>query len=503
MRSRQSGPHSDVVFPSTGTTKLSERDHYPTTGAWRHLAIALAIAALIALMPATAAAALPAAALDTTVQFGVNTGVMYNSEQYTRAQIDQQLAAVAATGATVVRSDALWEDTEPQAPIGIFHRYNWTLCDEVVSSLAQHGLRWLPIIDYAAPWARTLPGQAHSPTSNVSAYAAYAAALASRYGPGGTFWIENPGLHQVPVLDYEIWNEPDNGTFWKPAPNAAAYDSLYSAAWSAIKAKQPAAQVLVGGLTRPSTFLGEMVAANPNIRNEIDGVAIHPYGSTPDRVFIAIRGARLAMNADGLAAVPLYITEVGWTTQGSGFDSVKPAVRPGYITEHARDARPHRLRDCVGAAVRVDDPPAQSIGSPAVVRHLAAGGRGERGHRCVCCRRGNRRRAGAAGAAVHDAAGADRHPRAAAGCAAQASAPGARQAAQAQGKAGAPEVPSRRGQAPQVRRAEAAPQLAGPPVLGPAWVLGPVLVLVGRVAPARRLALRGGRLARLHRRGGR
>lgn len=331
MRSQQSGPDSDVVFPSTGTTKLSQRDHYPTT-AWRHLAIALAIAALIALVPATASAALPAAALDSTVQFGVNTGVMYNSEQYTRAQIDQQLAGVAATGATVVRSDALWEDTEPQAPIGIIHRYNWTLCDEVVSSLAQHGLRWLPIIDYAAPWARTLPGQAHSPTSNVGAYAAYAAALASRYGPGGTFWIENPGLHQVPVLDYEIWNEPDNGTFWKPAPNAAAYDSLYSAAWSAIKAKQPAAHVLVGGLTRPSTFLGEMVAANPNIRNEIDGVAIHPYASTPDRVFIAIRGARLAMNADGLAAVPLYITEVGWTTHGSGFDSVKPAVRPGYVT---------------------------------------------------------------------------------------------------------------------------------------------------------------------------
>jgi polysaccharide biosynthesis protein PslG len=311
---------------------LSHRDHHSTTGAWRHLAIALTVAALIALLPAAASAALRAAALDSTVQFGVNTGVMFSSEQYTRAQIDQQLAAVAATGATVVRSDALWEDAEPQAPIGVLHRYNWTLDDEIVSSLAAHGLRWLPIIDYAAPWARALPGQAHSPTSNVGAYAAYAAAIASRYGPGGSFWLENPGIHQVPVLDYEIWNEPDSGTFWKPTPNPAAYAALYSAAWSAIKAKQPAAQVLIGGLTRPAWFLQAMLAGDPNLRGQIDGISIHPYGSSPDKVFIAIRAARLAMRADGLGAVPLYVTEIGWTTHGSGFDSATPAERPGYIS---------------------------------------------------------------------------------------------------------------------------------------------------------------------------
>ena len=294
--------------------------------------MAAVIATVLALTTATAAAAIRAPAIDSAVQFGVNTGLMYNSERYTRAQIDQQLAAVARTGATVVRSDSLWEDSEPQPPIGIFHRYNWTLDDEIVSSLAARGLRWLPIIDYAAPWARTAAGQVHSPTSSVSDYAAYAAAVASRYGPGGSFWLENPGVRPLPVLTYEIWNEPDNGTFWRPTPNPAAYAALYSAARSAIDSKQSGAHVIIGGLTRPAWFLGALLAGAPGLRTQIDGVSIHPYASTPNRVFIAIRGARLAMRSDGIGSVPLYVTEVGWTTHGSRLDSATEAQRPGYIS---------------------------------------------------------------------------------------------------------------------------------------------------------------------------
>jgi hypothetical protein len=319
---------------------LSHRDHNRTIGAWRHLAVGLGIAALLPLAPsgvrpvtpATASAAVRAPALDSTEELGVNTGVMFNSEQYSRAQIDAQLAAMAATGASVVRSDALWEDIETQPPIGILHRYNWTLDDEIVSSLAVHGLRWLPIIDYAASWARALPSQIHSPPSSVSDYAQFAAAVASRYGPGGSFWLENPGMRRVPVVTYEIWNEPDNGTFWRPSPNPGAYATLYSAARSAIVSKQRGAHVIVGGLTRPSWFLPAVLAADPGLRNQIDGVSIHPYASTPNRVFVNVRSARLAMLSDGLGSVPLYVTEVGWTTHGSRFDSVTAAARPGYIS---------------------------------------------------------------------------------------------------------------------------------------------------------------------------
>jgi hypothetical protein len=299
------------------------------------VAALLALIVISAARPGIASADSFAAdgSLDSTVDFGTNTGVMFNGGRYSRAQIDAQLAALARTGATVVRSDALWEDAEPQSPIGILHRYNWTLDDLIMSSLAAHGLRWLPIIDYTTPWARTAPAQIHSPPSSASDYAAYAAAVASRYGPGGSFWLENPRLKPLPVLTYEIWNEPDNATFWYPTPNPAAYATLYGAARSAILAKQPGSHVLIGGLTQPAWFLQAMLTSAPGLRNAIDGVAVHPYGGTPDRVFANVRAARLAMRADGIGGVPLYITEFGWTTHGSALrDSASPAARPGYIS---------------------------------------------------------------------------------------------------------------------------------------------------------------------------
>ncbi len=282
---------------------------------------------------ARARTAAPAAALDPTEEFGVNTGVVFNAGRYSHAQIDAQLAALANTGATVVRSDALWEDAEPQPPIGILHRFNWTLNDQIVSSLDAHGLRWLPIIDYSTPWGRAVAGRIHSPPASVSDFAAYASAVAARYGPGGNFWLENPRLHQLPVLTYEIWNEPDNAVFWSPSPNPGAYANLYGAARAAIRSKQSGATVIVGGLTRPAWFLSGMLAADPGLQGQIDGVAIHPYAPTPDKVFAGVRSARLAMDADGLGAVPLFITEVGWTTHGSGGRDVAAAAeRPAYIS---------------------------------------------------------------------------------------------------------------------------------------------------------------------------
>ena len=317
---------------------MSHRDHNRTIGACRQAVLALGLAALVLLAPsvvgcpARASAAVRTRAVDSTEEFGVNAGVMFNSEQYSRAQIDAQLASLAATGATVVRSDALWEDTEQQPPIAILHRYNWTLDDEIVSSLAAHGLRWLPIIDYAASWARADPGQIHSPPSSVSDYAEFAGAVASRYGPGGSFWLENPGIKPLPVSTYEIWNEPDSALFWHPSPNPAAYAALYGAARSAILGQQSGAHVIVGGLLRPAWFLQAMLATDPGLRNQVDGVAIHPYASTPNGVFANIRAARLAMRSDGLGSVSLYVTEVGWTTHGSHFAAATAAERPGYIS---------------------------------------------------------------------------------------------------------------------------------------------------------------------------
>ncbi|HEY1716031.1 MAG TPA: hypothetical protein VGG07_24245 [Solirubrobacteraceae bacterium] len=280
--------------------------------------------------PPAQRAALPAPAGQA---FGVNVNRLFNDMTYTQPQIDAQLAAVRATGATVARSDAFWEAAEPHAPVDGRHRYDWSFDDEIAGSLAAHGLTWLPIIDYTAPWAQSVAGQDHSPPqpAELADYAAYAGAFAARYGSGGAFWRAHPDLTPAPVTTIEIWNEPDNPEFWAPDPDPASYARMYLGARAAIEAADPAVRVLVGGLTYASAFLPAMVRAVTLLRGHVDGVALHPYG-TPAVVLARVRGARAALASVGMAAVPLYVTEFGWTTQPAGAIGYAPATqRPADI----------------------------------------------------------------------------------------------------------------------------------------------------------------------------
>jgi hypothetical protein len=279
-------------------------------------------------------------------QFGANTGRLFNGRVYTPAVIDAQLKALHDTGATLARSDAPWEATEPTAPSGGIHHYDWAFDDSIAAALAANGLTWLPIIDYAAPWARSIPSQDHS-APDAPEFAAYAAALAGRYGSGGSFWAAHPEVPQHPVDTYEIWNEPDNPVFWVPKPEPTAYAALYLRARDAIDAVQPGARVIVGGLTHPATFLPDLVAAAPALRNQLDGVAIHPYGATPQVVLGNVRAARATLQALGLGGVPLYVTEFGWTTSPPGaLDYLSQRLRPGYI-EQTLDELGHSNCDLV------------------------------------------------------------------------------------------------------------------------------------------------------------
>lgn len=279
--------------------------------------------------PAPLRPALPAPPAEA---FGVNVNRLFNDLAYTQSEIDAQLAAVRDTGASIARSDAFWEAAEPTAPVAGRHRYDWSFDDRIAGSLAAHGLTWLPIVDYSARWAESVAGQDHSPPRSDADYAAYAGALAARYGSGGAFWRAHPALASAPVTAIEIWNEPDNPEFWTPRPDATAYARLYLAARSAIDAADPTVRVLVGGLTNAPEFLPAMARGEPQLRGHVDGVAVHPYGG-PRVVIARIRGARAALGALGMGPVPLYVTEFGWTTQPPGATGYTPASRrPGEIT---------------------------------------------------------------------------------------------------------------------------------------------------------------------------
>lgn len=269
-----------------------------------------------------------------TVQFGINVNRLFNDGTYSPQQIASQLGALEATGATLARSDALWEATEPTAPAGAVHRYDWEFDDSIATALAQHGLQWLPIVDYSAPWAESVAGQDHSPPTSVADYAAYAGSLAARYGPDGAFWRGHPELKARPVDTFELWNEPDNPTFFKPRPDPGRYAAMYTLARTAILASDPSARVIVGGLTAAPSFIPELLAAAPGLQGHVDGIAIHPYGANPQTVLAKVRQDRQVLDSAGLGSVPLYVTEFGWTTHPrSALQYLPERLRPGYISQ--------------------------------------------------------------------------------------------------------------------------------------------------------------------------
>jgi hypothetical protein len=274
---------------------------------------------------------LPAQVAPTGLQFGANVNLLFDPLSTPAAFLFRQMRALRATGATLARTDALWEATEPNPPVDGVHHYNWNFDDRVAATLALTGLRWLPVLDYTAPWDQSLPTQDHSPPRVIADYADYAQAFASRYGADGSFWREHPTLPAQPVQTFEIWNEPDNAQFWAPSPNAVQYAALYTAARDAIDAVDPQAHVIIGGLERPTDFLPELLSAAPELRTHVDGVAMHPYG-TPSVALAKVAAVRATLRRLGMAGVPLYITEFGWSTSPPGTPEYAPArLRPDYI----------------------------------------------------------------------------------------------------------------------------------------------------------------------------
>ena len=249
---------------------------------------------------------------------GANLNVVFNDPAITPAWREMQLTAAEAHGVRLARSDAFWEATEPVAPRSGVHSYDWSFNDRIATGLATHGMQWLPIIDYTPVWARADPKQIHGPPVLDGEYAAYAAAFARRYGRGGEFWRIHPEVPYRPVTTYEIWNEPDSAPFWTPHPDPVAYADLYLAARRAVHAVEPKAQVVVGGLVPDSSYVARMYAARPELRRLVDGIALHPYGADPDRVFGNVRELRATLRGLGQGRVPILVTEYGWQSVAAG-----------------------------------------------------------------------------------------------------------------------------------------------------------------------------------------
>jgi hypothetical protein len=162
---------------------------------------------------------------------------------------------------------------------------NWSRLDNLARAAALNGVALQPVLI-------NMPLEVYTPPKTDAErvrFGEFAAAAVGRYGPDGSFWAACD-CPKLPVTVWEVWNEPNLAPFWD-FPDPAAYGALLEETGSAIRAADPDARVLFGGLAYPSTLSATKLAPNAFLRDVIlevggepfDALALHNYRPNPDR----------------------------------------------------------------------------------------------------------------------------------------------------------------------------------------------------------------------------
>jgi hypothetical protein len=218
-----------------------------------------------------------------------------------------------ATGGGYARLHVGWLDVEPSNTTP--DNFNWSWYDYLFGLARAEGVQILATIVGCPAWACP---DANGPINEglYSEVGQFLGAFAARY--------KQPPYD---VHAYELWNEPDatNGVNrqlgWGNHPDK--YATMLAYAYPAIKANDPQAAVLMGGIAYGNfideggpfnrDFLPDLLAAGGE--QHIDAVAFHYYSH--DSIYPNIAGKdeqiRSLVDAAG-ASLPLVCTETGLTS---------------------------------------------------------------------------------------------------------------------------------------------------------------------------------------------
>ena len=278
----------------------------------RIAAAAIVCAAAIALPSAGgASAAVP------RVFYGVQPIDVPTTDQFVR---------IARGGVGSVRYPLSWKDVQPSGT----GAYSWAIFDSLVLRATQAGLEVLPMV-FQTPnplgGATTLPIKT---AAQRDGWRAFLEAAVHRYGPGGQFWAEHgtgtaEPVPEHPIRIWQVWNE-ENFNFFTSKPSPSKYAQLLKASYTTIKSIDPSSQVILGGLlgdARRAHAAGGGVGAIRfldrfyrvrGVKSFFDGVALHPYAKKASYIRPLGQGLRRVMAQHHDRSTPLYITEVGWSS---------------------------------------------------------------------------------------------------------------------------------------------------------------------------------------------
>ncbi|MCH9708847.1 MAG: cadherin-like domain-containing protein [Actinomycetia bacterium] len=210
---------------------------------------------------------------------------------------DRALDMAKSVGVESLRIDISWyvveyEEGEP----------DWSLIDPLVDMAIARDISVLGML-YDSPGWLSGSTDPHTPPSDPQLFAEFVAATATHY------------LGRIDT--WEIWNEQNIPRFWA-TPDPVAYAELLQAVYPAIKAVDPSATVITGGLSPdpsgidPLAYVEAMYAAGAG--GYFDALSMHPYSFPYLPTLDSVKAVHDVMTANGDGDKKVWLTEVGAPT---------------------------------------------------------------------------------------------------------------------------------------------------------------------------------------------
>lgn len=247
--------------------------------------------------------------------FGINHDFVWTEDR----DIPGLVQAMKDAHVHSVRMGIRWTSVEPERG-----KWNWDKVDSVVKQIRAADIEILCCLMSVPAWAsETTPDlskgfwDTYAP-KHMTDWSGYVGKVVRRYKGDIHYW--------------EIWNEENGQDFYKPEPDAKVYVQILKSAHDAVRAADPKATVVLGGLQmngiipnpwsplKVENFLQKIYDAGG--KPYFDIVNIHPYvGPAPDQgpLYCAklVKATVGVMKKNGDDTKPLWITEVGLPT-GNG-----------------------------------------------------------------------------------------------------------------------------------------------------------------------------------------
>jgi hypothetical protein len=204
--------------------------------------------------------------------------------------------------------------------------FNFAALDAYIGDLAAAGIRPFPVLFGTAPFVN--PDPVVLPVTGQAAveWQEFVRTIARRYGPGGSFWSQNPSIPEVPITTWQAWNEQNGPKHAQPKPAPRKYAKLLKLTHSALTEVDPGAEVVLGGMFGSPRGKGGIKAPKflkglykkKGVKKAFEGVAIHPYSPDVKGISQQIKRTRKVLKQRKDKKADVWITELGWGSSPKG-----------------------------------------------------------------------------------------------------------------------------------------------------------------------------------------